>query len=67
MAESNLLWSLLFGSIGTGYLLFARQQRRILPFVCGTGLILLPMLLDNLLVLLPGCGLLLAMPWYWRD
>jgi hypothetical protein len=59
MDESDLLWGLLFGSIGIGYLIYGRRQRILMPFLAGVGLIIFPYFVEGpaMLVLV---GLVLA-------
>lgn len=47
MDQSDLLWGLLFGSIGLGYLVYGRRQRAVMPFVAGIGLAGLPYFVDG--------------------
>ena len=62
MSESWLLWGLLFGSIGLGYLIYGRRQQALMPFICGIGLIVFPYFVaDTLWLLLIGV-LLVALP-----
>jgi hypothetical protein len=45
--QGDLLWGLLFGSIGLGYLVYGRRQRALLPFVAGIALVGLPYFVDG--------------------
>jgi hypothetical protein len=38
MTTAQLLWGVLFGSIGFGYFLYGKKQRAIAPFLCGLAL-----------------------------
>lgn len=51
VSEAWLAWSMLFGAIGFGYLLYAHRQRAVLPMVSGVALLVLPYLLNNLWLL----------------
>ena len=42
MDEAWLLWGLLFGSVGLGFLVYGRKQKAIVPFVCGLALMAFP-------------------------
>lgn len=58
MSESWLLWGLLFGSIGLGFLIYGRRQQALMPFISGIGLIVFPYFVaDTLWLLLIGTGL----------
>ena len=63
MDESKLIWGLLFGAVGIGYLIYGRRQRILLPFVAGIGLIGLPYLVDDIAILVLGGVVLLALPF----
>jgi hypothetical protein len=45
--QSALLWGLLFGSIGIGYLVYGRRQRAPIPFLAGLGVILVPYFIEG--------------------
>ncbi len=62
MDESTLLWGLLFGSIGVGYFVYGRKQRKLMPFVSGVGLILTPMFVYEVGYLLALGVVLIALP-----
>lgn len=64
---ADLLLSLLHGIIGGGYCLYARQQRRAVPLVCGLGLMLFPYFVDGVVWMLVIGAVLIALPWYVRD
>ena len=64
--ESTLIWGILFGSIGLGYCVYAKQQRKGMALLSGIGLIFFPYFVSNLwLTLLIGVVLVLA-PWFLR-
>lgn len=39
MDTASLLWGVLFGAIGTGYIIYGRRQRAPVPLLCGLGLV----------------------------
>ena len=59
MDDGVLLWGMLFGSLGLGYLSYGKRQKRVVPFACGLALIVFPYFVSTLWLLL-GIGLLLA-------
>jgi len=63
---AGLVWGMLFGAIGMGYCLYARQQRAPIPLVCGFGLIAFPYFVSGTLPMLLIGAVLMAIPWYWR-
>jgi CHASE2 domain-containing sensor protein len=63
---SQLLWIVLFGSIGLGYLTYGRRQSAILPLLVGIALILVPIFISHLYLLLAVCLILVALPYFIR-
>lgn len=47
MNEADLLWGLLFSSIGIGYFIYGRRQSRIDVKYCGLGLMLYPVVVSG--------------------
>ena len=64
MSTSSLLWGVLFGSIGLGYVMYGRRQRLAMPFVCGVALIGLPYVVTHTVALLVTGLLLVLAPWF---
>jgi len=63
---SSLLWGLLFGSIGLGFVIFGRRQRAVVPLLCGLALMIFPYFVSNsILLVLIGVGLM-AIPYFFR-
>lgn len=61
-----LLWSILFGAFGMGYVMYGRRQRSPVPFVVGIALMVFPYFVSNVyLVVLIGVGLIAA-PYFVR-
>jgi hypothetical protein len=66
MTAATLLWGLLFGSIGTGFLIYGRNQRAAVPLVCGLALIVFPYFVTNVPLMI-GIGIVLcAIPYFLR-
>ena len=67
MQEAQLLWGLLFGSIGLGYFLYGKKQRSVVPLVCGIALMVYPYFVPNtLLAFAIGIALTAAL-YFWRE
>ena len=66
--EYRLMWSVLFSSVGLGYVIYGRKQKRVMALVSGLGLMLCPYLVSNVLVLVlvPLCVIFLALPYFVR-
>jgi hypothetical protein len=65
-SEATILWSVLFGAIGTGYFIYGKNQKSPVPLVCGVALFIFPYFVSNawLLVLLGAA--IMAVPYFWR-
>ena len=64
--EATLLFGVLFGAIGMGYCVYAKQQRSGMALISGVGLLLFPYFVSNVwAMLLIGIVLVLA-PGYLR-
>lgn len=61
-----LLCGLLFSSIGLGYFLYGRKQRRGVPLVCGIVLMVYPYFISNLAVLVGVGAVVAAIPYFLR-
>jgi hypothetical protein len=67
MDSATLLSGLLFSSIGVGYLIYGKKQRRQAAFFSGIGLIGYTYLLDQpWQIWLIGLTLM-AVPWLWKS
>jgi hypothetical protein len=63
---SSLLWGLLFGSIGLGYLIYGRKQRAVVPLICGLALMGFPYFVSNSILLVAIGVVLMAIPYFLR-
>ena len=66
VSTESLFLGLLFGSVGVGYIVFGRKQKRGLFLLCGVGLCVCPYLIGNFLVLVIVSLILVASPFYFR-
>lgn len=67
MSAAGLLWSVVFGAIGTGYCVYAKRQQAIVAGVCGLGLMVVPYLVTNTYLMVVVCAVLAAGPFVIRD
>ncbi|HID49803.1 MAG TPA: hypothetical protein EYP40_09395 [Chromatiales bacterium] len=63
---ATLILSVLFASIGLGYLVYGRRQQAVVPLVCGVTLLLLPVFLSNVYALLGSGIVVTAIPRFVR-
>jgi len=61
-----LMWGLLFGAIGTGFFIYGRKQKALVPLCVGIALCIFPYFVANVYALvLIGVGLM-AIPYFVR-
>lgn len=66
MNSSQLLFGVLFGSIGLGYFLYGKKQKIVVPFIVGILLMTYSYFIENT-VLLAGIGTILTiLPYFIR-
>ncbi len=63
---SSLLWGLLFGSIGLGFFVYGRRQKRVVPLACGVALMFFPYFVSNTILLVIIGLALIAIPYFVR-
>lgn len=67
MSDSWLIiWSVVFGSIGIGFFLYGKKQKKIVPFATGIALFIFPYFMPNLLVMLVVGTVICAVPYFVR-
>ena len=67
MDLNSLLLSLLFGSIGTGMLMYGKKAGRLVPLGAGLALMVLPYCIPNVIALLVVCCAVTSVPWFLRN
>lgn len=67
MDTNGLMLSLLFGAIGTGFLMYGRRMSAFLPITVGLGLMVIPYFISNVIALLVVCLTLTAVPFVVRN
>jgi hypothetical protein len=66
MNASLLLWGVLFGAIGSGFMLYGKKQKAPVPLLCGLALVVVPYFIDNTLLLVAAGVALSALPFLYR-
>jgi len=64
--EAQLLWGLLFSSIGLGFFIYGRKKDRLVPIVCGLSLMIYPYFVPNKYLLIVFGAILTALPYFLR-
>ena len=62
-SPSTLMWGLIFGSIGLGFIVYGRKQKAVIPLICGIGLIVVPYFISNIYILVLSGIVLIASPF----
>lgn len=63
MNTANLLWGLLFSSIGLGFFIYGKKQKALVPLGCGVLLMVIPYLVSGTVALVASGVALTAAPW----
>jgi hypothetical protein len=66
MNEAELLWGVLFSSIGLGYFIYGRRQGKTVPLLCGVILMAYPYFMPNSTALVIVGALFAAVPYFLR-
>ena len=63
-STSQLIWAMVFGSIGFGYFIYGKKQKAVVPLISGIALLIFPYFVSNLyLLVIVGMGLV-ALPYF---
>jgi len=65
-SESELLWGVLFSSVGLGFFLYGKKQTMVVPLVCGLALMVYPYFMQNTVVLVMIGLVLVTIPYFFR-
>jgi hypothetical protein len=63
---SQLIWALVFGSIGFGFFLYGKKQRAAVPLATGIALIIYPYFVSNVYILVIVGTVLVVLPYFVR-
>jgi len=61
---SQLIWGLIFGSIGFGFFLYGKKQRAAIPLITGIALMVFPYFISNVYLLVIVGAALMALPYF---
>ena len=64
--EAWMFWGLIFGSIGLGFFLYGKKQRKPIPLVCGIALMVYPYFIGSTLAMIAIGAVLMAIPYFVR-
>jgi hypothetical protein len=66
MDSSSIMWGVLFGSIGMGYLIYGKKQQRGVAFFSGIALCAFPYFISNIFLMLLMGAVFMALPYFIR-
>lgn len=66
MDQALLLWGLVFSSVGMGFFIYGRKQKRAVPLVCGIVLVVYPYFVPSTIWLVLIGVVLCAVPYFVR-
>ena len=66
MNTAQLLWGVLFSSVGLGYFIYGRRQDKMVPLLCGLALIIYPYFMPNTAALVIIGAIFVAVPYFVR-
>jgi|APIni6443716594_1056825.scaffolds.fasta_scaffold454609_2 hypothetical protein len=61
-----LIWGIIFGSIGTGFAIYGKRQKAIVPLCVGVALCVFPYFIANVYLLVFVGVVLMAIPYFVR-
>ena len=62
-----ILWGVVFGSIGMGYIIYGRKQRRGIVLLSGVVLFFLPYFVSNVFLMILIAIILMALPYLLKN
>ena len=65
-STAQIVWGIIFGSIGLGYFIYGKKQQVAMPMICGLGLMVYPYFVSNTLLLVLIGAALSAIPYFIR-
>jgi hypothetical protein len=61
---SQLIWGMLFGSLGLGFFLYGKKQKAIVPLVTGLILFVFPYLISDVYILVLTGIAIMTVPYF---
>jgi len=63
---SLLIWEMIFGAIGLGFLTYGKKQKAVVPLIAGIALFIIPYFISNVYMLVIAGAVLVALPYFVR-
>jgi hypothetical protein len=67
MGTATIVWGMLFGAIGGGYMLYGHRQKQFPALACGLALMVFPYFVGNAWLLVLVGTLLMYLPFRFRS
>ncbi len=67
MDMASLMFSMLFGTVGMGFVMYGKKAGELIPVGAGLALLICPYFISNLVALLAICSILIAIPFFLRN
>ena len=61
---ASILWSVVFGAIGTGMFIYGKKQSSLMPLICGTSLMIDPWFVTKAVWIVVVGVVLTALPYF---
>jgi predicted membrane protein len=65
-SESMLIWGMVFGSIGLGFFIYGKKQKKIVPLITGLTLFVFPYFIADITMLMIVGAILIVLPYFVR-
>lgn len=61
-----LIWEMIFGGIGLGFLAYGKKQKAVVPLITGVALFIIPYFISNVYMLVFVGSVLAVLPYFVR-
>jgi len=65
-SSTSIMWGVLFGSIGMGYFVYGKKQKRSVALLSGIALCAFPYFVSNVLLIILIGIILMSLPYFMR-
>lgn len=65
-SESMLIWGMVFGSVGLGFFIYGKKQKKIVPLISGLALFVFPYFIADITMLMIVGAILIVLPYFVR-